>query len=71
MAAPGEALIVLLVCSMARRSFASARLSETAVEGQTVNGVLVFLVKSEAKNLMSFSSIWSPPILVECEDART
>ena len=56
---------------MARRSFASARLSETVVEGQTVNGVFVFLVKSVAKNLMSLSSIWSPPIWVECEDVRT
>lgn len=71
LAAPGEALIVLLVCSMARRSFASARLSEMLVEGQTVNGVLDFLVKSAAKNLMSLSSIWFPPILDECEDART
>ena len=39
--------------------------------GQTVNGVLVSLERSVAKNLMNLSSIWSPPILVECEDART
>ena len=31
-----------------------------------------FLVKSVAKNLMSFklSSIWSPPILVECKEGK-
>jgi hypothetical protein len=54
---------------MARRSFASALLSEISVDGQTFSGVMVFLVPA-AKNLMSLSSIWSPPMLVECEDIR-
>ena len=36
------------------------------MERQTVNGVLIFLVNSEEKNLDGFlSSTWSPPILVE------
>ena len=71
MAAPGEALIVLLVCSTARRSFAWARLSEMLVERQTVNGVLIFLVNLEEKNFMSLlPSTWSPPILVEYEECK-
>ena len=41
-AAPGEALIFLLVCSMAKQSLSPARLSEMSVEEQTVNGVLLF-----------------------------
>jgi hypothetical protein len=41
-----------------------------SVGGQTFSGVKVFLVKSAAKNLMNLSSIWSPPMLVECEDIR-
>ena len=43
-AAPGEALIFLLVCSMAKQSLspARARLSEMSVEEQTVNGGLLF-----------------------------
>ena len=53
---------------MARLGFASTRLSEMSEEGQSI---LVFFVKSVAKNLMSLSSICSPPILIEFEDERT
>ena len=51
-AAPGEAESVFLVCSTARRSFASARASRGEDAGATVRGVLVFLVNSFAKNLI-------------------
>ena len=61
----------LRVCSMARRSFASARLSEMSVEGQAVNVVLVFKVKSVAKNLITFVVDPVSSDADECEDART
>ena len=42
-----------------------------SVEGQTVNGVLDFFgeIGSEEHDVLVVN--WSPPILVECEDART
>ena len=50
-AAPGDELIVLLMCSTARRSFASARLSEMPVEAQTVHGVFFLLGEINSEEL--------------------